>query len=157
MQTSKFNNDIMPFQVTFRGLQLVSQLYLPPKWAWTAVISSGNYDEIVITIPLQYHCMISSLSFPILGRQRLGQPNLPALDIKSQLEKHRAARGQSAVIAISTTTRVRTKRRNPPETTNFVLEVQSFDPPPVSAASKPKPGRAPLRSLRLRPRASKFP
>ena len=85
MQTSKFNDDIIPFQVTFRGLQLVSQLYLPPKWPWTAEISSGNCDEVVITIPLQYHCMISSLSFPILGQQRLGRPNLPALELKSQV------------------------------------------------------------------------
>ena len=82
MQTSKFNDDIIPFQVTFRGLQLVSQLYLPTKWPWIAKISSGNYDEVVITTPLQYHCMISSQSSPILGRQRLGQPNLPALDLK---------------------------------------------------------------------------
>ena len=80
MQTCKFNNDIIPFQVTFRGLQLVSQLYLPTKWPWIARISSGNYDEVVITTPLPYHCMISPLYFPILGRQRLGQPILPALE-----------------------------------------------------------------------------
>ena len=85
MQTSKFYNDIMPFQVTFRGLQLVSQLYLPTNRPWMAKISSGNYDEVVITTPLQYHCMISSPSFVILGRQRLGQPNLTALELKIQV------------------------------------------------------------------------
>ncbi|EJK46716.1 hypothetical protein THAOC_34601 [Thalassiosira oceanica] len=73
MQTTcKFYNDIIPpisglsdFQATFRGLQLVSQLYLPPKWPWIAVISSGNYDDVLSDNDTPA-ISLSSLSFPIL-------------------------------------------------------------------------------------------
>ena len=63
-QTCKISNDIVPFHAILEGLQRVSQLYSPFKWSWIAEISSGYQEKVVVTTSLQYHCMISSLSFP---------------------------------------------------------------------------------------------